>query len=200
VHRSLSFAQRRPRDNSNQIGASPSCRPSTTFSPSISMSAASVTLTLALRGESGAREPASPPGFTLVFAALRLWPSPPAPPLPSHHTSSASSYLAIVPPASRMVDRHSAQAGLGRRRPVLSGRRLRPGCEDVERMWGRESVHCSKFPLSAYHWSIFQASILQNGCPPDSHAEPIRKTRPSTRTTGITAHLPSATSMQASSS
>jgi hypothetical protein len=41
VLRSLSFAQRRARDNRNQIGASPNCRPSTTFSPSISMSAAS---------------------------------------------------------------------------------------------------------------------------------------------------------------
>jgi hypothetical protein len=39
--RSLSFAQRRARDNSNQIGASPNCRPSTTFTRSISMSAAS---------------------------------------------------------------------------------------------------------------------------------------------------------------
>jgi hypothetical protein len=41
VLRSLSFAQRRARDNSNQIGASPNCRPSTTFTRSISMSAAS---------------------------------------------------------------------------------------------------------------------------------------------------------------
>jgi hypothetical protein len=35
VHRSLSFAQRRARDNSNQIGTSPNCRPSTTFTHSI---------------------------------------------------------------------------------------------------------------------------------------------------------------------
>jgi hypothetical protein len=41
LHRSLSFEQRRERDNSNQIGASPNCRPSSTFTRSISMSAAS---------------------------------------------------------------------------------------------------------------------------------------------------------------
>ena len=41
VHRSLPFAQRRARDDGNQIGASPNCRPSTTFTRSISMSAAS---------------------------------------------------------------------------------------------------------------------------------------------------------------
>jgi hypothetical protein len=41
VLRSLSFAQRRARDNGNQIGASHNCRPSTTFTRSISLSAAS---------------------------------------------------------------------------------------------------------------------------------------------------------------
>jgi len=41
VHRSLPFAQRRARNDSNQIGARPNCRPSTTFTRSISMSAAS---------------------------------------------------------------------------------------------------------------------------------------------------------------
>jgi len=41
VHRSLPFAQRRVRENSKQIGASPNCRPSTTLTRSISLSAAS---------------------------------------------------------------------------------------------------------------------------------------------------------------